>query len=86
MYARNFKFQVSVHFRGGAALILLQSFSKKKKVKAEVKLYATLEGKKKKRQENSRKTSSSVSFKAFGHNKLWKILKEMGIPTALSAP
>lgn len=48
MYARNFKFQVSVHFRGGAALILLQSFSKKKKVKAEVKLYATLEGKKKK--------------------------------------
>ena len=49
MYARNFKFQVSVHFRGGAALILLQSFSKKKKVKAEVKLYATLEGKKKKK-------------------------------------
>lgn len=52
MYARNLKFQVSVHFRGGATLILLKHFQKKKKkkVKAEVKLYATLEGKKKARE------------------------------------
>ena len=39
-----------------------------------------------KKQENSRKTSASASLimlKAFDyvdHNKLWKILKEMGIP------
>ena len=53
-------------------------------MKTEVKLYATLEGEKKKRQENSRKTYTFVSFKAFGHNKLWKILKEMGIPNHLT--
>ena len=29
MYIQNFKFQVSVHFRDGATLIFLQSFSKK---------------------------------------------------------
>ena len=37
-----------------------------------------------KKQENSRKTSTSASltiaFDCVDHNKLWKILKEMGIP------
>ena len=40
-----------------------------------------------KKQENSIKTSTSASFKAFDcvdHNKLWKILKEMGIPDHLT--
>ena len=42
-----------------------------------------------KKHENSRKTSTyaSLSSKAFdcvGHNKLWKILKEMGIPEHLT--
>ena len=43
-----------------------------------------------KKQENSRKTSTSVLFdynKAFDsvdHHKLWKILKEMGIPDHLT--
>ena len=39
-----------------------------------------------KNQENSRKTSTSDYAKAFDcvdHNKLWKILKEMGIPDHL---
>ena len=39
-----------------------------------------------KKQESSRKTSISA-FKAFDcvdHNKLWKILKEMGIPDHLT--
>ena len=40
-----------------------------------------------KKQESSRKTSTSASAKAFDcvdHNKLWKILKEMGIPDHLT--
>ena len=41
-----------------------------------------------KKQENSRKTSTSFDYaKAFdcvGHNKLWKILKEMEIPDYLT--
>ena len=41
-----------------------------------------------KKQENSRKTSSFIDYgKAFDcvdHNKLWKILKEMGIPDHLT--
>ena len=43
-----------------------------------------------KKQENSRRTSTSASLtnaKAFDcvdHNKLWKILKEMGIPDHLT--
>ena len=39
-----------------------------------------------KRQEKSKKTSTSFGTKAFDcvyHNKLWKILKEMGIPDHL---
>ena len=39
-----------------------------------------------KKQENSRKTSIFALLKAFDcvdHNKLWKILKEMGIPDHL---
>ena len=43
-----------------------------------------------KRQGNSRKTSTSASLTTLksltaDHNKQWKILKEMGIPTALRA-
>ena len=40
-----------------------------------------------KKQENSRKTSASLTTKAsdcVDHNKLWKILKEMGIPDRLT--
>ena len=40
-----------------------------------------------KKQENSTKTSASLTTKAFDcedHNKLWKILKEMGIPDRLT--
>ena len=48
-----------------------------------------------KKQDSSRKTSTSLSFSTFflyyakafdcvGHNKLWKILKEMGIPDHLT--
>ena len=44
-----------------------------------------------KKQESSRKTSVSAlltmpkSFDCVNHNKLWKILKEMGIPDHLTA-
>ena len=34
--------------------------------------------------ENSRKTSTSAAFDCVGYSKLWKILKEMGIPDYLS--
>ena len=34
--------------------------------------------------ENSRKTSTSAAFDCVGYSKLWKILKEMGIPVYLS--
>ena len=40
-----------------------------------------------KKQESSTKTSTSALFKAFDcvdHNKLWKILQEMGIPDDLT--
>ena len=39
-----------------------------------------------KKQECARKTSTSALLTApqFGHNKLWKILKEMGIPDRLT--
>ena len=38
-----------------------------------------------KKQESSRKTSiSAKAFKCVDHNKLWKILKEMGIPDHLT--
>ena len=38
-----------------------------------------------KKQKNSRKTSTSASaFDSVDHNKLWKILKEMGIPDHLT--
>ena len=39
-----------------------------------------------KKQESSRKTSTSVllTFDCVGHTKLWKILKEMGIPDHLT--
>ena len=43
-----------------------------------------------KKQESSRKTSTSAlltmlkSFDSVNHNKLWKILKEMGIPDHLT--
>ena len=54
--------------------------------KPEIKL-STLVGSQKK-QENSRKTSITASYtKAFDcvdHNKLWKILQEMGIPEHLT--
>ena len=40
-----------------------------------------------KKQESSRKTSiSAKAFDCVDHNKLWKILKEMGIPDHLSYP
>ena len=37
-----------------------------------------------KKQENSRKTSNSALFDCVDHNKLWKILQEMGIPDHLT--
>ena len=37
-----------------------------------------------KKQESSRKTSISALFDCVDHNKLWKILKEMGIPDYLT--
>ena len=36
------------------------------------------------KQESSRKTSISEAFDCVDHNKLWKILKEMGIPDHLT--
>ena len=54
---------------------------------SEIKLPTFIESQKK--QENSRKTSASASltmpvFDSVGHNKLWKILKEMKIPDHLT--
>ena len=37
-----------------------------------------------KKQENFRKTSTTSSLTTLDHNKLWKILKEMGIPDHLT--
>ena len=56
--------------------------------KAEIKLPTSAGSWKK--QESSRKTSTSASLTTLksltaDHNKQWKILKEMGIPTALRA-
>ena len=52
----------------------------------EIKLPASIGSSK--RQENSRKTSTSASltkvFDCVHYNKLWKILKEIGIPDHLS--
>ena len=56
--------------------------------KPEIKLPASVGSSKK--QESSRKTSTSAlltyakAFDCVDHNKLWKILKEMGIPDHLT--
>ena len=53
---------------------------------SEIKLSTSIRSYKK--QENSRKTSASLttlnSLTCVDHNKLWKILKEMGIPDHLT--